>query len=740
MPDARLLPLLALLWAAPARAALAPEPSKTFTVEAAHLFDGAGGPLIGEGDYVTVDGARAGSGRWFDWRYEGRASVLGARTRWFDGVPPPDPLLREPSLRGDPAAMSREDLYFLGVMGRVGRAYPLWGPLDFAWNLQGIARADQYFPTATLDQSLGLRARLGGGHQAFLFGGVTEGVAALSKDWAAKALAGRSVADPHLTRAPHLELGVQGPLSSGRDYQAFAGVQDNELTRQTRLEAALSRPGLGGTVSAGLRAENEDGRGVEFSDHRRALRLSLTRRDGWEWSVETGRQALDYGGATSDGRYVMFGLTVHEKDAGRSAGVGAMSGSTRASEPKLPWDGLQGDVTAQAAALQTVLDLIPPVLQHPVDPAGAARRLSDAYAALPQNLRDSIETELGGTPDFPQIVQVLQSQQPTALADVRQARKDLRALQDALSDPHRLERIFKRWLDVEAYASLSSVRFRLFGKEVPLTPGLLVAAVHAYGQGQGLIAPVPRDAGTVAEGYLYQELQKRYASSCPSGDVLTCAISGLPPELQSRLQGVDDQEARRIVAEALGLAGQGLRLEVNRYLLSVYASAKALDPLTIERGDTPGVIARRGMQDSFARLDERRRPKDDGVLRAAFRAGARRLERETERDDAARAAELSARAARLSGELSAAGLKADPDALPALVSQYGEESLRLFALQAGRRLQARGTPLLATLTFNPDPVMGLSVTKKENGALVLSLPPASGRDSGRVLGLLLQSL
>ncbi|MBI3564441.1 MAG: hypothetical protein HY079_04505, partial [Elusimicrobia bacterium] len=527
--------LVLLLSCAPASAQASSVPVGTGTGLNAEIgtLGGSGSPML-SGRYFSLDGAKEGSGRYFDWSLEGRASAADLSTRW-----------------ADPEASRSEQLYFYGLMGRVGRAYPLWGPLDVGWSLLGVARLDALFPTLSLDQTVGVRARLGGEQSVGVFGGVTEGAAALTRDWAARALTNDHPAQARVVESPHVELGAWGPIpSTSGSYQAFAGVQRNEFTTQTRLEGALSRPVLGGTVSAGLRAEDERGADMEFDRRERALRLGLDRGDGWEWSVEAGKRDVDFGGARFDGNFVSLGVTIRERTKGSVTFRGTRS-SGEVATPRGPWSHIQGEVRDAAVALDALLARIPPALAG-VDPARAAADLRAAYEGLPPEVRAAVAAELGGAPDFDRLAREFADARPGAIAEAGSERARLARLLNELSDPERLDRVVTRGLRVELYRALERTQFRLWGRDVSLTPGLLAAMVHAYGTGSGFVPPASAKTFDPAlDRWVAERVGERLGVSCGGADVTACALAQLPPELRARLAGLPEAEARRVVAETL---------------------------------------------------------------------------------------------------------------------------------------------------------------------------------------------
>lgn len=249
-------------------------PQNGFSLEVGDLGQGAGVPSLGSSPYLSLGKDWAGSGSWLDWGLKTRVSALDLQSRYFDTRGPYD----------------SQRLYLLSAAANAGRAFPLWGPVDFGWSVMALARVDQYFPNAALDETAGLRVRLNPDHQVGLFGGVTQAAGLLSRDWAAQAIDGGKLSSPRVDSAPHVEVGAWGRLRGDASYEAWAARQSNPFSDLTRLEGSLSRPGLGGRVSAGLKAETESGDGIQFDRRQRALTFGLTQDDGKQWGVEAGRQ------------------------------------------------------------------------------------------------------------------------------------------------------------------------------------------------------------------------------------------------------------------------------------------------------------------------------------------------------------------------------------------------------------------------------------------------------------------
>lgn len=715
------------------------DPRTGLEIEAGDLGNHPGAPLLGTSPYFSVGKSKSGSGTGLDWSLSGRAAVVDANARWFSSAPGADPLIRE---RGAPNLTGYQDqqLYFFSVLGTVGRAYNLYGPVDVAWNALAVGRLNHMFPNAALDQTVSARLRLPEGHSVGVFAGVTETAALLSDRWAQSVANGGQLGDPRIVTAPHAEIGMWGER-----YRVFAGMQKNPMTTASHLHGSVLTPVESGVVSTGLRFENEKGFDGDFSRTQRALRVALSQRGGVEWGVEAGRRHVGFGGAQLSDSFIGVNLTLRDKTGETYLVQKSMHASQGVQTPTPAWAGqLQSTLNQSLSTLDVLLKGIDETLAGASAPQ-ITQRLRDAYGALRPELRAAIEAEVGPL-DFDRIGQALADQLPSAAADaadqLARARQQLAQLQAALTDPRRLENIVTRSLRVELYQSLVGTRIRLWGRDTPLTPGLLLAAVHAYGQGPATLAPMPRGVVEAAvDRELAERLRLKFGLTCGAADVVACALSGLPAEIRDRLNGLPAQKARELIADAVGLVGETLRLEANRFLLTLMESARRFDVVDVTRGQQPGLLSRDAHLDSYARLDRRRQPAEETAtwslpVPAMADRALETLRAEQARDAEARRARLEASGARLRAELREAGIDAPADELAVLIgSGYGYDALREFAAAAKARLDRRGPGKKVLLRSAPTVAIVRDVDFIE-----LRLPPAQGREPGKMLDAVVSSL
>lgn len=84
-------------------------------------------------------------------------------------------------------------------------------------------------------------------------------------------------------------------------------------------------------------------------------------------------------------------------------------------------------------------------------------------------------------------------------------------------------------------------------------------------------------------------------------------LRALPEQAARELRAHAGPEAAKALDQALALAAQSVRREVNRAVLQLMLAAEEFDRLTVDRGLKPGDLGARMISESFKRLDERKR-------------------------------------------------------------------------------------------------------------------------------------
>jgi len=93
-------------------------------------------------------------------------------------------------------------------------------------------------------------------------------------------------------------------------------------------------------------------------------------------------------------------------------------------------------------------------------------------------------------------------------------------------------------------------------------------------------------------------------------------IRALPEQAAKDLRANMAPEAAKALDQALALAAQSVRREVNRAVIQLMLASEEFDRLTVDRGMKPGDLGARMISESFKRLDERNR-RDLRIRRSA---------------------------------------------------------------------------------------------------------------------------
>lgn len=665
---------------------------------AGDLFDGsskkkglsvgvlAPGSLVSRSPFVTVDGERSGSGRRLDHLIQGRIGAVDMNARFV----PPSPY--DPLVRDDGSASSARGLYVGSVLMQAGRALPLFGPFDVGAGVLGLVRVVDGFANATTDESAALRARLGGGHSVAAFTGVTQSLSVLSADWSRRAFDGQKSVDPRVVDSPHTGIAAWGPLTGGGRYSVLARRQDNELTAERSVAGEAAWPWRGGTASVFGRAERREGAEIEYQRRKDSLGVGYETRGGVGVTLEAVRDSASLGGAESERRSVMLGLS-WSWDKGRNTLSLKAPVAARSDDRTPPPGGAKfvGEVDRTLVSLEGLLARTQGLLAGRSD-AQLWFAFQVYYRQLTPEQRASIEAELG--PEglhaaFNEGLDWLRS-------DAGQRR--LEALRALLVDPGRLDRILIGSLRGYAARELSQTGVTGLGGRVQLDPQALLAILNVYSLGGDPIPAIRAGDVKAAASRLAAEMLER-----------------IPPDRRAQLEAfVGPAQLTEEVGAAAAVLTDVIRRELNDILLQAMLSAESLDEVSVGRGLRPGELNAGVLQGSFSHLDARR------AAAAAAEAGLPRrlaLAQAVERLRAERdAAELRAqdllleRARALSARLERAGVAAPPQDWAPLLAVYGEAELEAALLESARLLSA-GEPTRLLVEFSPNSDIGPVISR-----------------------------
>lgn len=207
-------------------------------------------------------------------------------------------------------------------------------------------------------------------------------------------------------------------------------------------------------------------------------------------------------------------------------------------------------------------------------------------------------------------------------------------------------------------------------------------------------------------------------------------IRALPEHAARELRANMGPDAAKALDQALALAAQSVRREVNRAVLQLMLASEEFDRLTVDRGMKPGDLGARMISESFKRLDERNRR----GLRTQRGASIERLRTQIV-EEAHEAAVVSADSlGRTLNALHAApgwpaGLQMRIDAATRteLVKAYGEDSLAAAVARLALSLPA-GAKTDIVIAYDASE-LGSRLDRGANGAMRLTLgKPSSSAD------------
>lgn len=674
-------------------------PKRDLSLEIGKLNPAGNDPLLGESPYINLRQSGSSSGKRLDWGYDAQLGYLDLKARYGEDVP-----------------YESEGLFLGSALGRVGRAYNLFGPFDVGWSVMGLMRIADVFPNLTLDETLGARWRYDENHAIGLFTGWTE----------------------NLTQeriATHNALAFWGDFKNGLGYWAEAARQQNPLTDATSLETRLSIPSRIDRLSIYARIE-EEGRGsLEFRRRRTSLGGEFALSRSWDMDVGIGVDEIDFGGVEVESKSLMLTFSYRPEKGPSRIRIESGFGPDR--DYQLPEAGelviakkLYDGLVRLDAALARLRENL-----SGIDAREAARSLSSVIAGLDPSLREALEEEWGALdPDdiSPERVQKLLDR---VSAGVNEARTELARTAALAGDQAFLERLAVRAARKEIYGLFGKKEIDILGKTVRITPTKLIALAHAYRLGLSPLPPVTgRDVGNW--------LNDNCAGS--AAQLRDCLLVDLPPEQRAALEEAFGNGLDAALEQSVGWAAGIVQREINRILLNVMLASERLDALTVGGGRRVGELNRRALTGSFAALDERRSSRLGKAFTAA-RIKTAALTTTAERKSAMgrAAAGMQALQELMDGPAWPKDVEVAvaPEDWPRLLEFYSPPQILDFIQRAAAKISTPDEPgrRRLMLRFEGRPGMGVSIAK--GGHTTLNLPPvADGRDPNQNLKILLAVL
>lgn len=656
---------------------------KDFELSLGDLGAGQRSPLLGPSPYFNLRKGGQGSGSAFDYGYKAQAGLVLTQGRLFSpDAPAVDAKIdRAVDLLGNdkvrsalsvPTGFTEAPIFVGSVLGHVGRAYHLGGPVDVGWSAMGLGRMTGLFPNATFDQSVGMRVKTGDTQNIGLFGGVTEAAGLFARTLVAESLAsGKTKLSPELDMAPHAALAAWGklPYLSGGQYTAEVGRQWNPWTTVQSLGGSVSMNAGSGRVGLQGSWSDESGREAEFARTKSQAGLSYSPNSGTDLSLVYGRDNARLGNAAVDNHQVLIGLTIHEK-VKKSAGSVTLESIIGTKDSLILPDAQANDFVRM---LDTELAKLLALKRAGEGLAGAPgvsgrwTQLGDAWRALDPSVRSAVEAEYARYgPGGPSVDDIFS----TSPGQIDNANKVL----TALADPAVLDRVLTRAIRSQILTNLEKLEIPLFGEKIKMSAPMVLAAAHAYSLG---LRPLPAVTAADARGALDPFLSKKLTEQlgCAPGagakDVSACLLGKLPPSAAAELRKTYGDDLDELLKQSISWTSDIIRREINALLLQVYLAAERFNTLTVDGGERIGDLNSRAIMSSFARLDERERK----VPAVVFKRGVERAE---------------------------ADLREQDNALRNKLTEYGRERLEWLQAQpawpAGTRVAVRTedwAPLLA---------------------------------------------
>ena len=712
-------------------------------------------PLVEPSPYAGIEKGWDVSGRSLDWSGRASAYALNLGARLYTNDAPgldaridqglanlrnaaPDLGLSNGDVNGLADSFSystsfdRQWMFLGSMMGRVGRAYSLFGNsgsgVDWGWSAMGLLRVDQIFPNASLDQTASLRLRSDAEHGLGVFAGVTEGVGLFAKTAVVDSLAAGSVqTDVQPQAAPHVTVAAWGmmPYLSGVKYTVSAGQQWNPWTTVESLSAsALANAGKGVKVGVFGSYSDESGPGIEYDRTKAAAGVMVKPSPGLGLSAQYFNQIAAYGDARVQNQGVMLGLTMTETGPG-GRGSATLESLFGGKDRLLPNKASSEMVQLVQAGLDDLRGLKDAGLSYT---GGAAQGWQDVQSAW-NKLDPDVKQSLGdlwrlANPGGSSLAQIMATKPSTI--------DDLNRLVNLLSDTQVWERLLVRYIRHQILEQLaaSDISIPILGQklDIHMNAPMVLAAAHAYGLSLTPVAPITaNDARESLDAYLLN--QGAAAVGCKTGAepqaATDCILSTLPKDKADQLRKTFGNDLNVILKTAVGWPSDVIRTEMNQLGLQVILAAETLNELTVDKGERIGDLNMRALQASFDRLDERTRRDESRVLTLAEAD----LRDDLKAQDAAMRVVLTdygaSRLAWLQGQAAwPAGVRiaVKPEDWVPILAVYGDARTFDFILMCKARLAAKGGAQNLLITFDHVSPLGGMVVTPGNPA-VIRLPP-----------------
>lgn len=537
-----------------------------------------------------------------------------------------------------------EDPYRTGVvlmhsvLGQVGRAYPLAGPVDWGWAVTGLAKMSQVFPNASANAAAALRLGLGNDRALTLYGGLTGNLSPFAYDLTRQIVErGKPRATWGLEAAPQVGAKLTGRIPGTRtlDLTLRGSNQWNMDTTRTDFDAELSARLFGDRATA-FYGEwmRERGDAIEFGRRRWSAGLRQGLRDDLTVGAGVFAETLDFGNVTLDN----FGFGGDLRwDFGDAAGNGHARLGLRTS-PRDVLRPLGPDPYAGAAkAVNDAVDLGLALIEAAADKAGVPRHphhgdpdrtperlryLAALIGAMTPEMREAFLASALRYADSERerewLERLFRADSVDAIVAALESGADLLEtlgrpglLADAVTRVGRsalIKELEGRTYDIDA-----------LGLSLPISPSFILSAVQIMGN-----RPSPATPVTVATR---DEVLKPYAWRLIA-EALGHEGEPDPAVIAEELLGGLDGAAGLVVypaanaAESIGDAVlEILRYEANAHMARLMLAAEELNALTLN-GNRPTAHAAFDMLDfSFGNLDRRRGLEAIRAARRGFVSG-----------------------------------------------------------------------------------------------------------------------
>ena len=652
-------------------------------VEVGQLGQASGSPLLEASPYASLwKTFESRPGSWVDYRLKLQQSVVALRARLFPSGDD-DPILTRKA--GDAAgfldlvtgrdasplnvqknsaydnALQTSALYFSSLLAQVGRAYPLFGPVDVAWSATAAAAAmkmpvdipghGSFLPKAGSDETVAARVHLPKQAAISVMGGVSQSASPLASEALTGIFTPQQRMELSFKSAPHAGARFEAPLPLASKIAVYGQTQWAPLTVDRIVGADLSADVRGRAVDFAVQYSGEKGDRIPFNHEQWRFEADAELSKIFSVTMGVKRERFQFGGENIDVHSAMVGLQGAINPGGGFTAKArverrAYSGYTLTA-PEL--GEFPADVKKEAEAIKGILEFYDGAYAlleaAEKDPSQAGTVLTDlnrrAIDDLTPEVRDLMAAQinkdaslnpiqkavyldiLGVTPGpSPALngyqVLALSGQlkgmfDPARVQFIRDHRDELRQGLDLLTDRRVMDRLAAataRHFTLERLQNIGAAFHLPAGQKLSLPIPVIFGIFQVYQGGLAPLSPItPEQSSELVDPWVMKQLGLKLnipVENITPETVTESLLASLGPLEKQRLMDAYGERLPGVLSQAVADYSDTLTRELNAMTAQVLIAAEELNRLNADQGKKSGIWGDEGVSRSFRQLDGRR--------------------------------------------------------------------------------------------------------------------------------------